>query len=256
MSLLLEDKVGLILGVANQSSLAWGIAERCHREGARLAFTYLNETLGRRVIPLAEQLGSEHVIQCDVLNERELDTAFQTIASTYGRIDFIVHAIAFAQSEDLRNRFIDTSRAGFLLALEVSVYSLIAVARRALPLLKPGGSLLTLSYLGSQKVVPNYRVMGVAKAALEASVRELAVDLGQENVRVNAISAGPIRTLAASGISDFRELLTCFESRAPLHRLVTIEDVGAAATYLLSDLSAAVTGEVHYVDAGFNVTAM
>jgi enoyl-[acyl-carrier protein] reductase I len=253
---LLEGKRGLIFGVANQRSIAWGIASTCAAEGAELGFTYLNEAIQKRVVPLAESLGSRLVLPCDVQKPEELDEVFATVEKEWGSIDFLVHSLAYAPTEDLRAPFRETTRDGFRVALEVSCYSLIELARRAKPLMKPGSSLLTLTYYGAVKVVPHYRIMGVAKAALEATVRELAADLGPEGLRVNAISAGPIKTLAATGgISDFRALLAAFEVRAPLRRLVTIEDVGKSGAYLLSDLAAGVTGEVHYVDCGFSVTA-
>ena len=253
---LLEGKKGLILGVANQKSMAWGIANACHEHGAKLGFTYLNEQLERRVRPLAESLGSELILPCDVQNDEQLESVFSSVKDAWGSLDFVVHSVAYASGDDLKDRFYLTSRAGFHLAMDVSVYSFIKTTALAKPLLNPGGSVLTMTYLGAVSVVPHYRVMGVAKAALEASVRELATDLGTDGLRVNAISAGPIKTLAASGISDFRKLLGAFEDRAPLRRLTTIEDVGSSAIYLLSDLAAAVTGEIHYVDCGFNVTAL
>ena len=253
---LLEGKRGLVIGVANQRSIAWGIAEACHRHGAELAFTFLNEALEKRVVPLAESVNSKLILRCDVQNDEEIEQVFETLKAEWGTIDFIVHSVAYANGDDLKERFAKTSREGFKLALDVSAYSLVAVTQRALPVMAPGGSILTLSYLGAAQVVPHYRLMGVAKAALEAAVRELAADLGPEGLRVNAISAGPIKTLAASGIADFRQLLGAFESRAPLRRLTTIEDVGSSAVYLVSDLAAAVTGEIHYVDCGFNVTAL
>ncbi|MCC6933672.1 MAG: enoyl-ACP reductase [Deltaproteobacteria bacterium] len=252
---LLEGKKGLIMGVANQKSIAWGVAEACHQHGAELAFTYLNETLERRVRPLAESLGSTFLLPCDVQRDDEIQAVFTSIEKEWGKLDFLVHSVAFAKGEDLNNRFSLTSREGFHLAMDVSVYSFIKTMACAKNVLGKDSSALTMSYYGAQKVVPNYRMMGVAKAALEASVRELAVDLGPDQVRVNAISAGPIKTLAASGISDFRDLLNYFEPRAPLRRLISIENVGSSAVYLLSDLASAVTGEVHYVDCGFNVTA-
>jgi enoyl-[acyl-carrier protein] reductase I len=251
---LLEGKKGLIIGVANNRSIAWGIAEAAHRHGAELGFTYLNEALEKRVAPLAESLNSELIVPCDVQSEEQLDALFERVERQWGKFDFLVHSVAYAPGEDLKRRFADTSRAGFSLALEVSAYSLVALSGRARPLMNKGGSILTLSYLGAAKVVPRYRVMGVAKAALEACVRELAVDLGNDGIRVNAISAGPIRTLAASGISDFKKLMKAFEERAPLGDLVTIEDVGNSGVYLLSSLSNSVTGEIHYVDSGFNIT--
>jgi enoyl-[acyl-carrier protein] reductase I len=252
----LAGKRGLILGLANERSIAWGITEACRREGAELAFTFLNEALEKRVRPLAEQVGSSLVVKCDVQRDEEIDSCFEEIRKEWGALDFVVHSVAYASSDDLRTRFVETSRAGFGLAMDVSAYSLIAVSKRALPLMPNGGSILTLTYFGAEKVVPNYRVMGAAKAALEACVRELAVDLGAEKIRVNAISAGPIRTLAASGIADFKQLLSHFEGRAPLKRLTTIEDVGNSSVFLVSDLSQAVTGEIMHVDCGFNVTAV
>lgn len=253
---LLEGKRGLVLGVANERSIAWGIAQECSAHGAKLAFTYLNEALEKRVRPLAESLGSELILPCDVQNDADCDALFDAIQKSWGTIDFVIHSVAYADARDLKGRFCETSRAGFQLALDVSAYSFVAVTNRARKILNPGGSLLTLSYLGAASVVPHYRVMGIAKAALEACVRELAADLGPEGFRVNAISAGPIRTLAASGIADFKQLLTHFEGRAPLRRLTTTEDVGKSALFLVSDLAAAVTGEIMYVDCGFNVTAI
>ncbi len=252
---LLEGKKGLIIGVANNRSIAWGIAKAAAAHGAQLGFTYLNDALAKRVVPLAESVGSELVLPCDVQNDEEIDKVFADVKEAWGGLDFVVHSVAYASGEDLKKRFSDTSRAGFSLALDVSAYSLVAVAKRARPVLNPGGNILTLSYLGAVQVVPHYRVMGVAKAALEACVRELAVDLGPEGLRVNAISAGPIKTLAASGIADFRDLLGHFEGRSPMRKPITIEDVGDPAVYMLSDLAKAVTGQVHYVDGGFNVTA-
>ncbi len=252
---ILEGKRGLILGVANNRSIAWGIAQAARAEGADLAFTYLNEALERRVVPLAESIGCNFNIKCDVQKDEEIEAAFEEVSKRWGSIDFVVHSVAFAHGEDLKHPFSQTSRAGFQLALDVSAYSLVAVTKHAVPLMKNGGSILTMSYFGAEKVVPHYRVMGVAKAALEACVRELAVDLGPQKIRVNCISAGPIKTLAASGISDFRELLTHFEARSPMGELITIEDVGRSSVYFLSDLSRGVTGELHHVDGGFNVTA-
>lgn len=253
---ILAGKKGLILGVANNKSIAWGIAQQCHDCGAELAFTYLGEALEKRVRPLAESVGSELVIPCNVQSDQELDEAFATLEKAWGKLDFVVHSVAYAPGDDLKNPIHMTSREGFLTAMDISAYSFIAVAARAKRLLNPGGSLLTLSYLGAVNVVPNYRVMGVAKAALEASVRELAADLGPDGIRVNAISAGPIKTLAASGISSFKQLLSAFESRAPLRRLTTIEDVGKSGAYLVSPLADGVSGEIHYVDCGFNITAL
>lgn len=252
---LLSGKRGLILGLANNKSIAWGIAQAAKNEGAELAFTYLNDSLKKRVDPLAESLGSELILKCDVQDDKEIDECFKAIEKAWGSIDFIVHSVAYASTDDLRSPFSQTSREGFKLAMDVSAYSLVAVTQRAVPLMKNGGSIITMSYFGAEKVVPHYRVMGVAKAALEASVKELAVDLGPQKIRVNCISAGPIKTLAASGIADFRELLNHFEARSPLRELITIEDVGASSVYFLSDLSRGVTGEIHYVDGGFNITA-
>lgn len=252
---LLDGKRGLVFGVANNRSIAWGISESCHRAGAQLAFTYLNDALAKRVIPLAESLGAEVTLQCDVQKDEDIDRCFSEIQKIWGHVDFVIHSVAYANGDDLHGRFVETSRAGFGLALDVSAYSLIAVTQRARAVMKPGGSILTLSYLGAERVVPHYKVMGVAKAALEATVRELAVDLGPDGIRVNCISAGPIKTLAASGISDFRQLISMFEARAPLRKNVTIDEVGDPALFLVSDLARAITGEVMYVDAGFNVTA-
>ncbi len=251
---ILQGKKGLVIGVANNRSIAWGIAEAAKKQGADLAFTYLNEALEKRVRPLAEKVGSNLIIPCDVQKDEDIDNVFATVKEHWGELDFIVHSVAFANGDDLKQGFSDTSRAGFSLAMDISAYSLVAVAQRAKQIMKPGGSIITLSYLGARQVVPHYRVMGVAKAALEACVRELAADLGEQGIRVNAISAGPIRTLAASGISDFKQLVNAFEVRAPLRKLVSIEDVGQSGVYLLSDMSTAVTGEIHYVDCGFNVT--
>jgi len=253
---LLKGKKGLIFGVANDRSIAWGISQAAHTNGAELAFTYLGEIMQKRVVPLAESVGSKIILPCDAQKDEELDNIFAAVKAQWGELDFVVHSIAFAHGDDLKARFSDTSRAGFSLAMDVSAYSLLAVASRAAALMPKGGSILTLSSLGANLVVLNYKIMGVAKAALEACVRELSVDLGGQGIRVNAISAGPIKTLAASGIPGFRTLLGTFEQRAPLKRLVSIEDVGNTALYYLSDLSQAVTGEIHYVDAGFNVTAL
>ncbi len=253
---LLAGRRGLIVGVANERSIAWGIARRARAAGAELAFTYQGEALLKRVTPLAAEAGSDVVVPMDVADDAQMDAAFEEIDRRFGRLDFLVHSVAFADREDLAGRTVDTSRAGFLKALEISAYSLLALARRAEPRMTEGGSILTLSYLGSVKAVPNYNVMGIAKAALEASVRYLAVDLGPKAIRVNAISAGPIKTLAASGVSGLRSMLADAVERAPLKRNVDIDDVGAAGLYFLSALSKGVTGEVHYVDAGFSITAM
>ena len=238
---ILQGKKGLVIGVANNRSIAWGIAQAAKDAGAELAFTYLNEALEKRVRPLAEKVGSNLILPCDVQKDEDIDSVFATVKEQWGQLDFIVHSVAFANGDDLKQGFSDTSRAGFSLAMDISAYSLVAVAQRAKHIMKPGGSIITLSYLGARQVVPHYRVMGVAKAALEACVRELSADLGEEGIRVNAISAGPIRTLAASGISDFKQLVNAFEVRAPLRKLVTIEDVGQSGVYLLSDMSTSVT---------------
>jgi enoyl-[acyl-carrier protein] reductase I len=244
----------LVLGVANDRSIAWGIAEALHREGAQLAFNYLNEALERRVRPLADSLGCARVYPCDVQSDEQLDAMFAQIKQDWGTLDGVVHSLAFADKEDLSSRFVNTSRSGFSLALDISAYSLIAVARRALPLMSEhGGSIVTMTYLGAERVVSNYNVMGVAKAALEASVRYLAADLGEFGVRVNAISAGPIKTLAASGIPQFRDMLAAFAEKAPLKRNVTQEDVANTGLYLLGPLGRGVTGETLYVDCGFNI---
>ncbi|MCA9752836.1 MAG: enoyl-ACP reductase [Gemmatimonadetes bacterium] len=253
---LLAGKKGLVVGVANERSIAWGIARQAAAAGAELAFTYQGDALLKRVRPLAEEAGSRVLVEMDVTNEEQVDRAFDEVRSSLGKLDFLVHSVAFADREDLAGRTIDTSRAGFLKAMEISVYSFLALARRAEPLMTDGGSLLTLTYYGSVKAMPNYNVMGIAKAGLEASVRYASLDLGPAKIRVNAISAGPIKTLAASGVSGLRGMLADAAERAPLKRNVDIDDVGSAALYFLSDLSRGVTGEVHYVDAGFNVTAM
>ncbi len=253
---LMAGKQGLVMGVANERSLGWGIAKALHEQGARLAFTYQGDALGRRVRPLAESLDSDFVIEADVTAERSLDAVFASLAERWGRLDFVVHAIAFSDSKELRGRYLDTTRANFLRTLEISCFSFADICRRAAPLMISGGSLLTLTYAGAERVMPHYNVMGVAKAALEMSVKYLAVDLGGDNIRVNAISAGPIRTLASSGIGDFHYILKWNQLNAPLQRNVTIEDVGGAGVYLLSDLSAGVTGEVHHVDCGYHVVGM
>ncbi|MEZ5066809.1 MAG: enoyl-ACP reductase [bacterium] len=253
---LLAGKKGLVVGVANERSIAWGIARQAAAAGAELAFTYQGDALLKRVRPLAEEAGSRVLVEMDVTNEEQVDRAFDEVRSSLGKLDFLVHSVAFADREDLAGRTIDTSRAGFLKAMEISVYSFLALARRAEPLMTDGGSLLTLTYYGSVKAMPNYNVMGIAKAGLEASVRYASLDLGPAKIRVNAISAGPIKTLAASGVSGLRGMLADAAERAPLKRNVDIDDVGSAALYFLSDLSRGVTGEIHYVDAGFNVTAM
>lgn len=253
---LMSGKKGVIFGVANDKSIAWGIAQKLHAEGAELAFTYLNEVFEKRVRPLAESLGSDIIVGCDVSRDTDVEGVFTEIENRWGALDFVVHSVAYASRDDLRQPFHLTSREGFRIALDVSAYSLIAVAKGALPLMKNGGSILTLTYLGAQRAVPNYNVMGVAKAALEASVRYLAAEFGEKAVRVNAISAGPIRTLAATGISNFSEIFGIMESRSPMHRSVTQEEVGKAAVYLLCDLSSGVTGDVHFVDTGYNIVGL
>jgi enoyl-[acyl-carrier protein] reductase I len=250
---LMEGKRGIVFGLANNMSIAWGIAQQLKAQGAELAFTYLNESLEKRVRPLAESLGSKLILPCDVANDADIEKTFATVAEKWEKIDFVVHAVAFANRDDLKHSFSQTSREGFQLALDISAYSLVAVTRYAVPLLKDGGSIVTLTYLGAERAVPNYNVMGVAKAALEASVRYLAAELGEKGIRVNAISAGPIKTLAASGIANFKEKIRLMDDNAPLRRTVTQEEVGKSALYFLSDLASGVTGEVHYVDAGFNV---
>lgn len=250
---LMDGKQGLVLGVANDRSIAWGIAQALHREGARLGFTYVGETLERRVRPLAESLGSPLITPCDVGSDTEIAALAAQAAATFGKLDFVVHAIAFANKDELSGAYLNTTREGFHLAMDISVYSLTGLIKALDPLLNPGASIITLTYYGAEKVMANYNVMGVAKAALEASVRYLAADLGPRGIRVNAISAGAIRTLAASGISGFRELHKHVGTHAALRRSVTIEDVGNTALWLCSDLSTAVTGEVLYVDAGFNI---
>ncbi len=247
---------GLIMGVANNRSIAWGIAKACAEQGAELAFTYQGEALKKRVLPLAEELGVSIMAECDVTDDASIDAAFSQIEREWGGLDFLVHAIAFSDKDELKGRYVDTTRDNFRLTMDISVYSFTAVAQRAEKLMKDGGSMVTLSYYGAEKWVPHYNVMGVAKAALEASVRYLAADLGPGGIRVNAISAGPIRTLAAAGIRDFRLMLDWNEANAPLRRNVTIDDVGGTAAWLLSDLSAGVTGEVVHVDAGYHVIGM
>ncbi len=252
---ILDGRKGLILGVANDKSIAWGVAKACHREGAGLGFNYIGEALMKRVRPLAESIGSDFVEPLDVGDDAQLDDFFAKVEARWGRLDFLVHSIAFAGRDSLKGDFRDISRTDFLLALDISAYSFIACARRASRLMGPGASMVTMTYLGAVRAIPNYNVMGVAKAALEASTRYLAFDLGRNGIRVNAISAGPIRTLAASGVSDFRRLMEKNARGAMLRRNVTQEEVGNAAAYLLSEWSSGVTGEVHYVDAGFNIGA-
>jgi enoyl-[acyl-carrier protein] reductase I len=253
---LLSEKKGLIMGVANERSIAWGIARACAGAGADLAFTYQGEALKKRVTPLAESLGASLVLPCDVTDAASMDAVFAQLSEAWGKLDFLVHAIAFSDKDQLKGRYIETSLDNFAMTMNISCYSFTALARRAEALMAEGGSLVTLTYHGAERVVPHYNVMGVAKAALEASVRYLAEDLGKKRIRVNAISAGPIRTLAASGIGDFRYILKWNELNSPLRRNVTIDEVGNAALYLLSDLGSAVTGEIHHVDAGYNIVGM
>lgn len=253
---LMAGKRGLIMGVANQRSIAWGIAQACADAGAELAFTYQGEALLKRVGPLAESVGANLVLPCDVTDAASMDAVFDTLAKEWGRLDFLVHAIAYSNKDELDGRYVDTSLDNFLMSMNISCYSFTAVAQRAEKLMTEGGSMLTLTYYGAEKVMPHYNVMGVAKAALEASVRYIAEDLGKKAIRVNAISAGPIKTLAASGIGDFRYILKWNEYNAPLRRTVSIEEVGQSALYLLSDMGRAVTGEVHHVDGGYHVVGM
>jgi len=253
---LMSGKKALIFGVANERSIAWGITKAFHKEGAVIGLSYAGEALKDRVTPLAGQVGCDFIEPCDVGKDDQIDALFAKAKSKFGTIDVLVHAIAFAKKEDLEGQFVTTSRDGFRTALEVSCYSLVALARRAKDLMPTGGSILTLTYYGAEKVIPHYNVMGVAKAALEASTRYLAYDLGRQKIRVNAISAGPIKTLAAAGVGGFRSMLDYCEKNAPLNRLVTTEDVGNAALALCSDLGSAVTGEVLYVDAGFSIMGM
>ena len=253
---LMKGKRGLVIGLANNRSVAWGIAKSCAAHGAELAFTYQGEALRRRVEPLAQELNALVAGHLDVTEPASLDAVFAHLDKTWGRIDFLVHAVAFSDKDELTGRYVDTSRDNFSRSMDISVYSLTDLARRAEPLMSNGGSILTLTYYGAEKVMPHYNVMGVAKAALEASVRYLAVDLGPRNIRVNALSAGPIKTLAASGIGDFRYILKWNEYNSPLRRTVSIDEVGDAALYLLSDLSRSVTGEVHHVDSGYQVVGM
>ena len=253
---LLAGKRGLIMGVANERSIAWGIAQAAHGQGAELGFTFQGDALEKRVRPLAQSLGSDLVLPGDVAKDESIDEVFTAIGDKWGGLDFVVHAIAYADKEELKGKYLHTSRDNFVRSLDVSCYSFTAVAQRAEKLMSEGGSILTLTYYGAEKVMPHYNVMGVAKAALETSVRYLASDLGGRGVRVNAISAGPIKTLAASGIGDFRYILKWNEYNAPLRRNVSIDNVGGAALYLLSDLSSAVTGEIHHVDCGYHTVGM
>ena len=255
-SQLMAGKKGLVMGVANERSIAWGIAKACHEQGAKVAFTFQGEALEKRVRPLANSIGAEIIVPCDVTNAASIDATFAEIEKKWGGIDFLVHAIAFSNKDELRGRYLDTSPENFQLTMNVSCYSLTAVAQRAVPLMKNGGSLLTLTYYGAERVIPHYNVMGVAKAALEASVRYLAADLGEQKIRVNAISAGPIKTLAFAGINDGRYILKWNELNSPLKRNITQEEVGNAALYLLSDLGTGMTGEIMHVDGGYHVVGM
>jgi enoyl-[acyl-carrier protein] reductase I len=253
---LMAGKKGLVMGVANERSIAWGIAKACHEQGAEVAFTFQGEALEKRVRPLANSIGAEIIEPCDVTNAASIDATFAEIEKKWGGIDFLVHAIAFSNKDELRGRYLETSPENFQLTMNVSCYSFTAVAQRAVPLMKNGGSLLTLTYYGAERVIPHYNVMGVAKAALEASVRYLAADLGEQKIRVNAISAGPIKTLAFAGINDGRYILKWNELNSPLKRNITAEEVGNAALYLLSDLGTGMTGEIMHVDGGYHVVGM
>lgn len=252
----MQGKRGLVMGVANDHSIAWGIAKTLHAHGAEMAFTYQGEAFGKRVRPLAESIGAKLVLSCDVAKEEDLDHVFATLKKDWGKIDFVVHAVAFSNKDELKGHYVDTTLPNFLNSLHISCYSFTSVARRAKELMKDGGSLITLSYLGSERVMPNYNVMGIAKAALEASVRYLAADLGPRNIRVNSISAGPMRTLAGAVIGNARHTFKFTTKASPLRRSVTLEELGNTALYFLSDLSSAVTGENHHVDCGFNVIGM
>lgn len=252
----MRGKRGLVMGVANDHSIAWGIAKALVAEGAKLAFTYQGEALGKRVAPLAKSLGSELILPCDVEDVGSVDAVFSTIASAWGSLDFLVHCIGFSDKSELKGRYADTSRENFIRTMVISAFSFTELARRSAALMPSGGALLTLTFGGSTRVAPNYNVMGVAKAALEASVRYLAADFGPDNIRVNAISAGPVRTLAGAGVADARFMLNFQRAHAPLRRSVTIENIGGSALYLLSNLSEGVTGEVHFVDAGYNILSM
>ncbi len=253
---IMNGKRGLIMGVANKQSMAWGIAQACHAQGAEMAFSYQGDALKKRVGPLAESIGCDTVLECDVTNEASMDNLFSELENKWGKIDFIVHAIGFSDKNELRGRYVDTSAENFRMTMDISVYSFTAVAQRAEKIMNKGGSMLTLTYYGAEQVMPHYNVMGVAKAALEASVKYLAEDLGKDGIRVNAISAGPVKTLAASGIGDFRYILKWNELNSPLRRNINIDDVGKSAMYLLSDLSSGVTGENLHVDAGYHVVGM
>ena len=252
----MAGKRGLIMGVANERSIAWGIAAKLAEQGAKLAFTFQGEALEKRVRPLAASVDSDLVLPCDVTDEQSVDAVFSTLAKKWGKLDFVLHAIAYSDKEELKGQYVDTSRENFQRTMDISVYSFTHIAQKATTMMNAGGSLLTLTYYGAERVMPHYNVMGVAKAALEASIRYLAVDLGGRNIRVNSLSAGPMKTLAASGIGDFRYILKWNEYNSPLKRNVTLEDVGGAGLYLLSDLSSGVTGETHHVDCGYHVVGM
>lgn len=253
---LMKGKRGIVMGVANDKSIAWGISKALHDSGAELAFTYQGDALKKRVGPLAESVGAKHVIPCDVTDGDSIDAAFKTLEEDWGEIDFLVHAIAFSDKSELDGQYLATSRDNFLRTMDISVYSFTSIAQRAVPFMNEGGSLLTLTYYGAEKVMPHYNVMGVAKSALDTSVKYLANDLGKDGIRVNAISAGPIKTLAASGIGDFRFILKWNELNAPLRRNVTIDDVGKAGLFLLSDMASGMTGEIMHVDSGYNTVGM
>ncbi len=253
---LMTGKRGLIMGVANERSIAWGIAKQAAEHGAELAFTFQSEALEKRVRPLANSVGSNLLLECDVTDDRSMDNVFSALEESWGGLDFVVHAVAYSDKGELKGRYVDTSPENFAMTMNISCYSFTAVCKRAEPLMQNGGSLLTLTYLGGERVIPHYNVMGVAKAALDASVKYLAVDMGRNNIRVNAISAGPIKTLASSGIGDFRYILKWNEYNSPLKRNTTIDEVGGSGLYLLSDLSKGVTGEVHHVDCGYHVVGM
>jgi|TARA_R100000455_G_C6259090_1_gene114645 enoyl-[acyl-carrier protein] reductase I len=252
----MAGKKGLIMGVANNHSLAWGIAQALYSQGAEIGFTYQGEALGKRVVPLAESVGSDTVLECDVTSDASMDAAFAALKEKWGKIDYFVHAIGFSDKNQLRGNFSDTTRENFAMTMDISCFSFIATAKRAAALMTDGGSMVTLTYYGAERVVPHYNVMGVAKAGLEAATRYLAMEMGKNRIRVNALSAGPIKTLAASGIGDFRYILKWNEYNSPLKRNVTIGDVGNSALYLLSDLGAGVSGETHHVDAGYHVVGM
>ncbi len=253
---LLDGKRGLVMGVANNRSIAWGIAKACYSHGAKIALSYQGEAIKKRVLPLAKELNSELIVECDVSETKSIDKMFEEINEKFGSLDFLVHAVAFSDRDELKGRYIETTQQNFINTMNISCYSFTSVSQKAEKLMKNGGSILTLTYYGSEKVMPHYNVMGVAKSALETSVKYLAKDLGKQNIRVNAISAGPIKTLAASGIGDFRYILKWNEYNSPLKRTVSIDEVGGSAVYLISDLSSGVTGEVHHVDSGYNIIGM